>query len=462
MKKTVSILLGILLSISVLSSARAAEISGNMPDAWGADLFSNGKVTVATWGVWNEDRGATDLFLAFNFNGKDSGWSEPMFYEVDYLGDIEVLDSGKIFIAYVLNESLYYQTTNDGNNFSTGTLLPQTDELFPNGGVEVESMGKIVTIVGGFQAQTGREIYSWVSNKSLTSWSRKLISDDLFPTSVFQDCPFEDENCWHRISNHSFAQNASGQQAVIVRVKLENNNLEPSEEQWVIWGFQRKTPNSDWGAAQLLDSYGPQIVDGYAAARSYLIVTPKGKVAFAYEKGFNDESPTVKIFVSNGVGKPFAVKDTGTLSSAHGTTSPNLVNIGEKIYTVFNKIPASGSRNGVKVYFGEVGKLNKAKQIGTTGSHLASQLVRLNGKFVVLSESEKNDLSKVEIRRLTGKKWSAPKTILKPPSGKKVGPGFAWCFNSPKVLACTTTYLTQPEDPQEYGSPIGLAVEFIK
>jgi hypothetical protein len=464
MKKIIALLLGAALSVSALASAKATEITGEMENVWWANTSTNGQTSVAFWDIWNYENQNYDNYFVFNFDGKDDGWSEPVVVEADYIFDIEVLSSGKIIIAYLDGDVTYLQTTTDGNNFSTPTVLPVGAGMRLDSGDEIviESFGKIVTIFGEARNDESVHLFSWTSNKSQSAWTKKVVSDNLFPSSTFDDCTYMSERCSHSVRNLTFGQNAKGQQTLVARVRVSDDSTNPTTEHWANLAFQRKTATSKWKAPQLLDSYGPEDINGYAYMVGPVVVTPKGKAAYAYTKGYNDEPHAVQIFVSNGFGKPFVRKDHGTLSPVHGTESPDLVNVGEKIYTAFNKYTSAEDYDHPEVYFGEVGKLNKAKKVGTSGSHRMIEFARVNGKFTIVSESETNGKYIVQIRKLTGKKWSSPKRILVDSNDYGVSSWDSGCEAAAKFLICSAPVFSQAFDPENGQDPVGLNVEIIK
>jgi|688.fasta_scaffold167419_2 hypothetical protein len=464
MKKIIAILLGVALSVSALASAKATEITGEMENVWWANTSTNGKTSVAFWDIWNYENQNYDNYFVFNFDGKDDGWSEPVVVEADYIFDIEVLSSGKIIFAYLDGEVAYLQTTTDGNNFSTPTELQigagmTLDEDYE---FRMESLGKIVTMVAEVKNEEGVQIFSWTSNKSQSAWTKKVVTDNLFPSSTFDDCNYLSEGCSHSVRNLTFGQNAKGQQTLVARVRVSDDSTNPTTDHWANFAFQRKTATSNWKAPQLLDTYGPEEINGHAYMVGPVVVTPKGKAAYAYTKGYNDEPHAIQIFVSSGFGKPFVRKDHGTLSPVHGTESPDLVNVGEKIYTAFNKYTSADDYSHPEVYFGEVGKLNKAKKVGTSGSHRMIEFARVNGKFTIVSESENNGKYIVQIRKLTGKKWSSPKRILVDSNDYGVSPWETGCEAAPKFLICSAPVFSQAFDPENGQDAVGLNVEIIK
>ena len=78
MKKMIAILLGLTLSVSVLASAKAVEITGDMPGVWWANTSTNGNTSAAYWDIWNYENQNYDNYFVFNFDGTDDGWSEPV------------------------------------------------------------------------------------------------------------------------------------------------------------------------------------------------------------------------------------------------------------------------------------------------------------------------------------------------------------------------------------------------
>jgi hypothetical protein len=138
------------------------------------------------------------------------------------------------------------------------------------------------------------------------------------------------------------------------------------------------------------------------------------------------------------------------------------VNVGEKIYTAFNKYTSADDYSHPEVYFGEVGKLNKAKKVGTSGSHRMIEFARVNGKFTIVSESENNGKYIVQIRKLTGKKWSSPKRILVDSNDYGVSPWETGCEAAPKFLICSAPVFSQAFDPENGQDAVGLNVEIIK
>lgn len=464
MKKIIAILLGVALSVSALASAKATEITGEMENVWWANTSTNGKTSVAFWDIWNYENQNYDNYFVFNFDGKDDGWSEPVVVEADYIFDIEVLSSGKVIFAYLDGDVTYLQTTTDGNNFSTPKVLPLGAgmSLDSDGEFEIESLGKIVTIIGEARNDESVHLFSWTSNKSQSAWTKKVVTDNLFPVSTFNDCTYGLETCYHSVRRLTFGQNAKGQQTLVARVEVSDESTNQRTDQWATIAFQRKSASSSWKAPQLLDSYGPEEISSSPYMVGPVVVTPKGKSAYAYTKGYNDDPHAIQIFVSSGFGKPFVRKDHGTLSPVHGTESPDLVNVGEKIYTAFNKNTSAEGYDHPDVYFGEVGKLNKAKKVGTAGSHRIIEFARVNGKFTIVSVSETNGKYIVQIRKLTGKKWSSPKRILVDPNDFGVPPWDAGCEAAPKFLICSAPVMEEEYDPENWQNPVGLNVEIVK
>jgi hypothetical protein len=464
MKKIIAILLGAVLSVSVLASAKATVITGEMENVWWANTSTNGKTSVAFWDIWNYENQNYDNYFVFNFNGKDDGWSEPVVVEADYIFDIEVLSSGKIIFAYLDGEVAYLQSTTDGNEFSTPTELPVDNGMTIDSDSElvIDSLGKIITIIGEFRDESSVHLFSWISNKTQSAWTKKVVTDNVFPTSTFDVCEYSSEACFHGIQNLTFGQNAKGQQTLVARVKVVDEGSNPSIDQWANIAYQRKSATSNWKSPQVLDTFGPEEINSYAYMVGPVVVTPKGKSAYAYAKGYNDGPRSIQIFVSSGFGKPFVRKDHGTLSPVNGTSGPTLINVGEKFYTAYNKNTSAEDYDHPEVYFGEVGKLNKAKKVGTSGSHRMIEFARVNGKFTIVSESETNGKYIVQIRKLTGKKWSSPKRILVDSNDYGVSSWDSGCEAAAKFLICSAPVLSQAFDPENGQDPVGLNVEIIK
>ncbi|MCX6403603.1 MAG: hypothetical protein NT032_06840 [Actinobacteria bacterium] len=466
MKKIIAILLGVALSVSTLASAKAVEITGGMSDIWWANTDTNGKTSVAYWDIWNYENQNYDNYFVFNFDGTDEGWSEPVVVGADYVFDVEVLSSGKIIYVYLDNDDdvVYLQSTMDGNNFSIRTELPVDNGMTIDSDSElvIDSLGKIITIIGEFRDESSVHLFSWISNKTQSAWTKKVVTDNVFPTSTFDFCEYSSETCFHGIQNLTFGQNAKGQQSLVARVKVATNSADPNTEQWANIAYQRKSATSNWKSPQVLDTFGPEEINSYTYMVGPVVVTPKGKSAYAYSKGYNDDPHAIQIFVSSGFGKKFVRKDQGVLSSVYGTESPTLVNVGEKIYTAFNKNTSAEDEDHPDVYFGEVGKLNKAKKVGTAGSHRMVSFGQLNGKLTVVSESESDGKFSVQVRKFNGKKWSGPKTILNHPNGFGISPWDSGCDVSAKLFICSASVLAEAYDPENYQNPIGLNVEIIR
>jgi hypothetical protein len=463
-KKFVSIIIALVLSLTALTNARATEITGDMSNVWWANINSNGKVSAASWELWNYENQKYDNYVAFNFDGKDDGWTEPVVIPSDYFFDIEVLTSGKIVFAYLDNEVAYLQTTTDGNNFSDPTELSLGSgmRIESDYELEIESLGKIVTLVAEVRNDESVQIFSWTSNKNLTAWTKKVVTNDVFPARIFSECTTYSYPCYHAVRNLRLGQNSKGQQTLVARVFVSDDDTNPATDHWANFAFQRKTPTSNWKAPQMLDSFGPEEVDRHAYQVSQVVVTPKGKAAWAYTKGFNDDPDAVQIFVSSGFGKAFKLKDHGTLSSVYGTGTPTLVNVGEKFYTAFNKNSSEDELAQPDVYVGEVGKLNKAKRVGTAGTHRMFAFTILNGKFTMVSESESNGKYIIQLRKLSKNMWSQPVEILAHPNGYGVSPWESGCDYSPKLMICSAPVLPQPFDPNQWPAPVGLNVEIVK
>jgi hypothetical protein len=432
-KKLVSIIIALVLSLTALTNARATEITGDMSNVWWANINSNGKVSAASWELWNYVNQKYDNYVAFNFDGKDDGWTEPVVIPSDYFFDIEVLSSGKIVFAYLDNGVAYLQTTTDGNNFSDPTELSLGSSMRIESyyEFEIESLGKIVTLVAEVRNDESVQIFSWTSNKNLTTWTKKVVTNDVFPARIFSECTSYSHPCYHAVRNLRLGQNSKGQQTLVARVFVSDEDTNPATDHWANFAFQRKTPTSNWKAPQMLDSFGPEEVDRHAYQVSQVVVTPKGKTAWAYTKGFNDDPDAVQIFVSSGFGAAFKRKDHGTLSSVYGTGTPTLVNVGEK-------------------------------RVGTAGTHRMFAFTILNGKFTMVSESESNGKYIIQLRKLNKNKWSQPDEILVHPNGYGVSPWESGCDYSPKLMICSAPVLPQPFDPNQWPTPVGLNVEIVK
>lgn len=460
MKKALIALISLSMFFGVTGAAKATEISGNLPQIWGGEVSTNGQTSVVWWDFWSEETDSAENYVSFNLTGKNSEWSEPVLVEADEILACEVLDSGKVFIVYVSNNQVFYQTTADGNNFSTPTLLPHTEGITFDSYIDVDSLGKAVTIVISDQSENGYDLFSWTSPANFKNWKKELVTDNLYPASKFGDCNVADELCSFRIRNLEFGQNAKGQQAIFARVRLIDDRSEPYSQTWVSWSIQRKSISKAWQKPIFLESFGPENVDSYRLTETSVVVTPKGRVGIAFTTGYNDNPPTFKIFVSNGFNKKFQRMDTGTLSVSAGTHSGRLINVGEVFYAGFNRGLESFDPSG-KVFFGEVGKLNKAKQVGTTGSHTLFDLARINGKFSMISEVRTDSIYGAQSRKLNGNKWTSPKNILVNSNGFGHFPWSMECGSASKMTICTVPSLDELFD-SEFSNPTGLLAEVIK
>jgi hypothetical protein len=459
MKKVKVAVLAMVLGISTIVSANGAELTRSDSEVWYAEISTNGKVSAASWDSFNEDTDSQENFVAFNFDARNTGWSEPISFDVDYINDVTVLDSGTIFITYVIDSIFYFQTTTNGTDFSDQRML------LPNGDLEisrleVESIGDTVTLIGIVEEESKISAYSWTSGTNLGTWNRKLIANNLFPSGTYGYCPISDGECSYRIRGLEFGQNAKGQQALMVRTRVEDNRSELTSK-WVTWVYERKTNRSDWLAPKKIDTTGPLVVDSFANSSGPVIVTTKGKVAFSYTYGFNDDPRSVRIYVNSGFNTAFAQKDRGALSTPRNTDSPDMINIGEKLFSMFTQYDLGGYENP-KVFYGEVGKLSKAKRVGATSSHRGIELSVVNGKATLISEAEVSSIFVAQVRKLNGAKWSAPRTILENPNGFGIYPRETSCTESKKLVVCTTPILSETFNTDNYPIPTGLLVELVK
>ncbi len=457
MKRILAICISFALSIGAISGAKAIEISGGMAEIWGAQVSTNGSTSVAIWQNM-------DYYISFNFDNKDSGWTVPMHFEnAGTTAIAEVLDNGKVFIAYSdIDGKLNFVTTKDGNNFSEPVMIPKTSGMEFGWNFDIESAENIVTIVSIPTQDSSRAAYSWSSNVKLNSWDRKLITNNVMPSTVFDDCGEESDTCRHS-TNITLGISEGGQQIVFV-----DANLTTESGAWIdTWGYfavQRKSAASSWKNFQALDRFGPAETSGYSMVEPQFSFTKKGKAAVSFKKGIFVGETThqaIKIFVSAGFDKQFVQKDSGTLSAGFGSSSAKIFPIGEDFYMVYNQYlsdPINEFPN-LAVKYAEVGHANKGTKIIKNGRHTVIEAKTINGIPTVVTFSTVDSKNFGSVTKLKKGEWTTPKKIW---SGFQDRSLFEWstaCDSSANQLVCTAA--TLQTTVWEYEDLLGVDAKFI-
>ena len=462
MKRILAIALSALLSFSVLSSAKAVDIAEGVSGPWGANLSTNGKVLVATWDVWAND--SREIYAAFNFNGRNSGWSEGVLIENAETIHSTVLANGKIVLFYEDNGSQKFIVTTNGEDFSTPVTLPNSSDVSSGWNTAVTSVKNRVVIIGASAAEDGGMLYSWTSNADLSSWSRKEIGE-LYPSNVFSECPTSDESCSYRVSGVAIVANPSGNQSVLYMVSVLDDRGEVASEKYAAFASQRKSLTANWNSPQNIDSYGPLYINGYHYWPDDFLITPKGKTVIAFGKSFSIDGnmasaiEVVKVFQSTGAGKQFISKDASVLSQGFGNISPNIVNVGEKVYLAYSK-EFDDSYLGSEIYFGEVGKMNKAKKPGSLAGYDLADMTVVKGKPTIIAVNESNTPTIGYKATFNGKKVGTPTAFMTPSGNKSLMRWGVICSNLKSSAVCSSG-IRVSDDEQDW-STMGIEVNFIK
>lgn len=461
MKKIFAVVLATVLSFSVLNSAKAVDIAEGAPGVWGAVLHTNGKVVVANWDVWSND--SRDNYAAFNYTGKDSGWSQGVLIENAETLSVTVLKNGTAFLFYEDNGSYKFITTKDGEDFSTPVTLPNSTDISSGWNTSITSINNRVVIVGTTAMEDGGLVYSWTSNANLSSWKKKEIGE-VYPSSVFADCPVSDENCSYSHANIAVVSNAAGNQALLFMVSVEDTRNEESSEKYAAFASQRKSLTGKWTELQNIDTYGPANISGYHYWPDDFLITPKGKTVIAFQKSFSldfsmdNAIDVVKVFQSNGVGKSFVSKDAATLTAGFGNGAPNLVNVGEKVYLAYSK-EFDNTYLGSEIYLGVVGKMKIAMKPSSLAGHDLVDMVLVKGKPTIITVNESNSPT-LAYKATLNAKVSTPSEFLTPAGDKSVMRWGVMCTSLKSSAVCTAG-IRASDDPENWDT-MGIEATFLK
>jgi hypothetical protein len=417
MRKILIVVCGLLLALTSLSPASAAELTGGQKDIGLRDQATNGSVHAVVWGKRVNDDSSK---VWISYKRGSSAWTDKQsLATLDFTPfaspQVTVTESGLILVAWLDEEVIKYRELLAGEtNWQSAIDVPDssvTGQWFND--LDMVSNGESVTIAGVRSLSDSLQYVTWTRTDEYSPFTFENVASAV-NTNVFGSCKKSTpEECNYRVSELHLVTNEAGNQVFSWMTFRETGGwkAEMKNATFGIFVARRSAPEDDWSSPVKIDSLNFKAkVDFYAYFIGSTVLTEGGKAAISWMSGYNKNPVKVFASISQPGATAFVASDKSVLSKAYEANRIKLAAVGENIWAAYEFYAKSGADFVVKV--GKLGDLANAKN-WASGDYYFHEITSDGSNPVMIGSGDGAGSSRKVYKSVrNGANWTAPTAIM--------------------------------------------------